>query len=269
MAGALRAELLRRRTEGRRPGNPVERPTVLELNGGPLVTLQTTPVALDDWALGFLFAEGIVTGPGAIEHLTVEPDGAAPLSVAGLPVPAALVRVEARPVPGWRPDLAGRRYLTSGCGRGVTFSSVFDAMSLRPVRRQVAPGRDDLAAFAARMQAAAQLYEATGGMHSAALVRLVDGEMVVREDIGRHNAADKAIGAALRRGWDPAGLVFLTSGRISYEMCAKLGRFGVAVGASLTAATDLAVRLAARLGITLVGYLGRRRPVVYTGGEWL
>lgn len=269
MAGALRAELLRRRTAGRPSGNPVERPTVLELNGRPLVTLQTTPVALDDWAVGFLFAEGIVAGPGAIEDLTVHPEGGPPLFAAGLGVPTALVRVQARTAPGWRPDLAGRRYLTSGCGRGVTFSSVFDAMSLRPVRRRIAPGRADLAGFVSRMQAATPLYEATGGMHSAALCRLPDGDMVVREDIGRHNAADKVIGAALRRGWDPAGLVFLTSGRISYEMCAKLGRFGVAVGGSLTAATDLAVRLAGRLGITLVGYLGRRRPVVYTGGEWL
>jgi FdhD protein len=118
------------------------------------------------------------------------------------------------------------------------------------------------------MLAAAPLYQETGGIHVAMGVRADTGEQIVREDIGRHNAVDKVLGAALRATWPPGQVAVLTSGRISYEMCTRLARFGAGMGVSRTAATDQAFRLASEVGIELVGYA--RTPAsltVYTQGS--
>ncbi|HLN62438.1 MAG TPA: formate dehydrogenase accessory sulfurtransferase FdhD [Symbiobacteriaceae bacterium] len=234
---------------------PTERRTTLLLNGAELLTVQTTPVHLDDWAVGFLYTEGLIQSITDIETLTTDLPGArvsatiAPEKVAALDIPT-------------------QRYLTSGCGKGVTFSSIKDAMLLQPVGHDltVAPGQ--LLAWIRQMQRQSPLYSESGGMHAAAVVHTETEELIVREDIGRHNAVDKAIGAALKAGWPPERVVLLTSGRISYEMCAKAARYGAGVAASLTAATDQAIRLANRLGLDLVGYVRKEeRMLLYTEGR--
>ena len=238
---------------------PSERRSTLYLNESELVSLQTTPVALDDWAVGFLFTEGIIGSLAELLDLRWEREAASGRVWAGV----AADRLG-------NSEFAAHRYLTSGCGKGVTFSSVKDAMLLRPVRSDCQVSREQLVAWMQAMQRQTPLYDASGGMHAAAAVHLPSGDLLVREDIGRHNAVDKAIGAALRAGWAPGSCVMLTSGRISYEMCAKFARFGAGLGVSLTAATDQAFRLATRLGIDLVGYLRRSgKMLLYTDGEHL
>lgn len=234
---------------------PSERKTALYLNGTELLRIQTTPVHLDDWAVGFLYTEGIIGDPSDLLLLGVDP--------------AALV-VRAEVDPDLLPDqeLTGKRYLTSGCGKGVTFSSVKDAMQLQPVRPGVGASRLQLSTWIKQMQRQTPLYAETGGMHAAAVLHVPTQALLVREDIGRHNAADKAIGAALKEGWPPEELVLLTTGRISYELCAKLGRTGIGLCASLTAATDQAIRLAQQLSIDLAGYAkSPEKLVVYTAGH--
>jgi FdhD protein len=236
---------------------PAEHRVTLLLNGAELLTIQATPADLEDWATGFLYSEGLIRSCADLLELNADPGAA---------------RAQATVDPASLPPegLAATRYLTSGCGKGVTFSSVKDAMLLAPVRHglQVDPG--SLLTWMRRMQQNAPQYAESGGMHAAAAVRVPAGEMLIREDIGRHNAMDKAIGAALKAGWPPEETVFLTTGRISYEMCAKLARFGAGVGASLTAATDQAIRLAGRLGIDLLGYVRKpEKMVLYTEGSRL
>ncbi len=234
---------------------PSERRCTLYLNETELVSLQTTPVALDDWAVGFLFTEGIIGAPADLLDLRWDQTG--------VRAAVAADRLGDR-------DLFTRRYLTSGCGKGVTFSSVKDAMLLQPVRDDLQVSRRQLVAWMKAMQQQTPLYDESGGMHAAAAVHLESGALLVREDIGRHNAVDKAIGAALRAGWAPGCCVMLTSGRISYEMCAKFARFRAGLGVSLTAATDQAYRLATRLGIDLVGYLRASGSMtLYTDGRRL
>jgi len=234
---------------------PSERQTTLYLNGAELLRIQTTPVDLADWAIGFLYTEGIIDGPADLYSLAADPD-------------ALAVRAEVAPDRLPDRDLATRRYLTSGCGKGVTFSSMQDRLQLRPVEHDLTVARTQLVEWIKRMQQQSPLYAATGGMHAAAALQVPTGAMLVREDIGRHNAVDKAIGAALQAGWRAEETVLLTTGRISYEMCAKLGRARIGIGASISAATDQAIRLAERLAIDLAGYA--RTPaklVVYTAGH--
>lgn len=231
---------------------PVERPATLYLNDEELVTLQSTPADLADWAVGFLYGEGLIRRLSEIRSLSVDEDRG--LIWVDLPEAGA---------PGRR-----QRYLTAGCGKGVTFSSVKDAMMLRPLQHDLTVKLEDLLGWVREMQVNCPLYAETGGVHGAGLKNTATGELIVREDVGRHNALDKAIGAALKAGWDFSRVGAVTSGRISYEAASKLGRVGIGVGASLTAATDQAVRLAVHLGIDLVGYArSPRHLVVYTEGR--
>lgn len=100
-------------------------------------------------------------------------------------------------------------------------------------------------------------------MHGACIVD-GDGNLAIREDIGRHNAVDKIIGHAIRNRLDPEKLILLTTGRVSYEMLSKAARFGFAVIGSRTAATKQAIQLAKYLNIEVVGYLRGKMAIIYT-----
>lgn len=245
------------KTPAEAPPMPVERPATLFINDEELATLQTTPSDLDDWATGFLYGEGLIRSLAEVRNLAVDED-------------RGVIMVElARP--DGAPPVGGRqRYFTAGCGKGVTFSSVKDAMMLKPVRHGLTVQVAELLAWVKRMQANCPIYAETGGVHAVGLWHTRTSELIVREDVGRHNALDKAIGAALRAGWRFGEVVALTSGRISYEAASKMGRVGIGIGASLTAATDQAVRLARHLGMDLVGYARSPRHIVlYTEGKRL
>lgn len=212
------------------------------------MTIQTTPLDLTDFALGYLFTEGIIASPAEVDRIATDPD-------------RGLVWVELKGAGG-----SGPRGPVASGDRGV----VPDLAGLEPPPPGPAVTVADLAAWMRAMSRHTPLYRQTGGMHAAMAVRPATGEFLVREDIGRHNAVDKAIGAALARGWAGSELVLLTSGRISLEMCVKLARAGTGLAASRTAATNMAVDLADRLGMDLVGYLRTDRDyVLYTAGRRL
>ncbi len=240
------------------PPMPVERPVTLYLNDEELVTLQSTPIHLDDWAIGFLYGEGLIRSLADIRRLSVDEDR----GMIWVDLPGA--------AEGLAPIGTRKRYLTAGCGKGVTFSSLKDAMLLKPITHALSVPMADVLTYIKEMQANTPLYKETGGVHAAGLKRVDTGELIVREDIGRHNALDKVIGAALRAGWSFDRVVALSSGRISYEAASKMGRAGIGIGASLTAATDQAVRLARHLGMDLIGYVrSPKHVVVYTEGKRL
>ena len=133
------------------------------------------------------------------------------------------------------------------------------------VSRRIAASADTLSALPDRLRAAQKVFATTGGLHGAALFT-TDGEMlVVREDVGRHNAVDKLVGRALQNGSLPLSrTVLLVSGRASFELAQKAVMAGIPVLAAVSAPSSLAVDLAGQSGLTLVAFLRGQSMNVYT-----
>ena len=230
-------------------GMPAERPVTIFLNDDEIATMQASPDDLDDLGAGFLLAEGFLTDRDALEGIDVDHR-------------RGLVYVRSREVA--PPDVAERkRYVTSGCGKGVTFASVGHARGLAQVESDLRVGSTLLYELMGQLARAAVAYRDTGGIHSCGLgtgTRLA----IVREDVGRHNALDKLFGRAWLDRVDTRHAMLLTTGRISYEMTVKAAKAQTPIVVSRTAVTDLAADVAERVGITLVGYARGGKLVVYT-----
>jgi FdhD protein len=231
---------------------PVETPITIMLNEEEIATTQATPKDLDDLALGFLVGEGLLADRRALRGVDVD-------SKRGL---VYVMTTEQVP-----DDLATRtRYITSGCGKGLTFSSVRHARGLQTIDSDLLLTSNELYRWMAELAERSADYKDRGGYHSCGLV--VGGELVVvREDIGRHNAVDKVLGQAWCADIDLTQSVLLSSGRISYEMIVKAAKNRVPVVASRSAATNLATGVAEELGITLAGYIRGGKVVVYSHPE--
>ncbi len=231
-----------------------EVPVTLRAGGTVLAELFATPVDLDDLALGFLLGAGIVDT--AADLLAVEVGAGA----AGIDVGLDLA-----------PRCAGRR---ARQGPAAERSGVRAAPGLggrvRPARPDPggAPAATiDPAALARGMKALAlggDLRRATGATHAAAWLSPAGEVLAMREDVGRHNALDKLIGAMARSGRAPGtGFVAVTS-RASHEIVAKVAACGVGLLAVMSAPTVLAIRSAEQAGLTLVGFARGGNATVYT-----
>jgi FdhD protein len=231
---------------------PVESPVDIYLCGTRLVTLQATPDQLVELAVGFVLTEGLLEDFSEYETSLLDADPCA-------------VRIEARDRSRVLARLLekGEVIRTSGCGRGTSFGGYDDVES---VRSEVRIPPSLIVEMIGKMLAKAQLHHKCGGVHCSALAK--GGNIVfISEDIGRHNTVDKVVGSALLAGVDPSGCLLLTTGRVSSEMIVKCARSGVPVIASMTSPTDLALDLAERLGISVVGYVRGTRLTVYTHCE--
>ncbi len=230
-----------------------ETAVAMHFNGLPHAVMMATPADLEDFGLGFALTEGIVR---RADELTMVEQTWTPHGVAlQMRIPEmrfALLETRER-------NLTGR----TGCG--LCGTSTLEA-AIRPVRR-VAPGPAllDAAALRAGMERLATLQpfnDASGAVHAAALLT-TDGGFTVREDVGRHNAIDKAVGAVLRAGGVPHAL--LVTSRASYEVVHKAAEVGCMLVAAISAPTTLALQLATEAGMTLVGWVRPPRFTVYCG----
>lgn len=229
----------------------VEAPVALLYNGEPFAVMMATPADLADFALGFALSEGIVAAPREFSLVDIvrRDEGHA--------LHAAIPQARFEALAQRRRALEGR----SGCGLcGV--ESLRDA--LRPVPRVAAGPPVRIAQVNAALAGLARqqpLNARSGGVHAAGFAHA--GGLLVREDVGRHNALDKLIGAGAATLDLSAGFVVITS-RASYEIVHKAATVGVGLVVAISAPTDLAIRVADDAGLTLCAFARGDAFNVYT-----
>ncbi|MEU4367028.1 formate dehydrogenase accessory sulfurtransferase FdhD [Micromonospora chersina] len=230
----------------------------------PLAVTMRTPGDDLDLAIGFLLTEGLVRSADDVRTAQL---------CAGAETPNTynVVDVVLAPgVPEPATDPARNFYTTSSCGvcGKASIDSVRTRSRFAVNEDPLAVSAELLAALPDRLRAAQRTFERTGGLHAAGLFT-ADGELVVlREDVGRHNAVDKVVGWAVREGRLPlTGHLLLVSGRASFELTQKAWMAGVPLLAAVSAPSTLAADLAEEAGMTLVGFLRGGTMNVYTGAQ--
>jgi FdhD protein len=233
-----------------------EVPVAMLYNDVPFAVMMVTPLDLEDFALGFSLSEGLVAKPEDLLSIEVRPR----LEGMELAMQVASGSIEQRAGEGGERLLPGR----SGCG-------LCGARMLEDAVRHPAPVGDGPRIEAAALESALKTLQtmqpvnsATGSVHAAAWVDVEGNIVLVREDVGRHNALDKLIGAMVKAGIDAQQGFLLVTSRASYEMVTKAASAGITVMAAISAPTALAIHLAESTHMTLVGFARPGSYVVYT-----
>lgn len=244
----------------------VEEPLELRVAGRPLAVTMRTPGHDVELVHGFLLTEGVITAKADVALArycdSVDPQGRNTYNV----LDVVLAEGVAPPQPGVERNF----YTTSSCG--VCGKASLEAVRLRtrfpPAADPLRVRAEVLAGMPDTLRAAQRVFAATGGLHAAGLFTAEGQLLVVREDIGRHNAVDKVTGWALLADRIPAaGCVLLVSGRASFELTQKAVMAGIPALAAVSAPSSLAVELAAEAGVTLVGFLRGTTMNVYAGAH--
>ncbi len=240
-----------------------EEPLEIRVGDDPLSVTMRTPGHDRELAAGFLFTEGLIQRRDQIVSLqNAQPrEGTNPANV-----------IEAELTPEAVPDLAKmKRHFFAASSCGICGKASIDSIR----SRLLAPPNPDfrldaeiLVQMPDALRDSQDVFQRTGGLHAAALFDPHGKLLVLREDIGRHNAVDKVIGWALLEGREPlSNAMMLVSGRGGFEIVQKAIVAGVPVVASVSAPSSLAVQLARELRLTLIGFLRGRRFVIYAGEE--
>ena len=244
----------------------VEEPLELRVDGRALAVTMRTPGHDVELAHGFLLTEGVIGAVGDVRDARYcgsrDEDGRNTYNVLDIRL--------AEGVPAPSTGVERNFYTTSSCG--VCGKASLDAVRLRsrhspaddPTR--VAP--EVLATLPDVLRERQRVFDRTGGLHAAGLFTAAGEPLVVREDVGRHNAVDKVLGWALLQGRVPVrGCVLVVSGRASFELAQKAVMAGVPVLAAVSAPSSLAAELAAECGLTLAGFVRDGGMNIYSHGE--
>jgi FdhD protein len=242
-----------------------EEPLEIRVDGDPLAVTMRTPGHDAELAAGFCLTEAVIEHPDELER-------AEPCTLAdyGNVVNVTLAGAARARWVEQRTKAHRELYLSSSCGLCGTRSIDRIERFIPPLADEFTVSPGVLTRLPALMGESQGVFASTGGLHAAGLFR-PDGRLrLVREDVGRHNAVDKLVGALLLSGQLPAGPgVLLVSSRASFELVQKAGRAGIGFLAAVGAPSSLAVDAARRFGMTLVGFLRGERFNVYTGAERL
>ncbi|MBA3799555.1 MAG: formate dehydrogenase accessory sulfurtransferase FdhD [Geodermatophilaceae bacterium] len=241
-----------------------EEPLEIRISGTPLAVTMRTPGA--DWDLvhGFLATEGVIRGSSDVRTLrycdSVDDTGRNTYNVSDVELADGVAPPD--------PSVTRNFYTTSSCGvcgkasiEAVTIKSPYDLHSDRtPVSLDVVLQLPD------ELRAAQEVFDKTGGLHAAGIFSSTGELLVAREDVGRHNAVDKAIGAMVREDRLPlTGAILMVSGRASFELTQKALLAGIPTLAAVSAPSSLAADLAEDSGMTLIGFVRGSGCNVYTG----
>jgi FdhD protein len=235
--------------DGVRDEVAVEEPLEIRVDGQPLAVTMRTPGHDEELALGFLYGEGLIDS----------------VHVAGLTHDLAANTIEVTG-PLVRDPGARRFYTTSSCG--VCGKGALEEVSVYAPRLAGGPSveRALLAGLPDRLRQ--PTFERTGGLHAAGLFSAAGELVLVREDVGRHNALDKVIGRALLNGRLPLSEMMLcVSGRLAFELVQKAAVAGAPILVGVGAPTSLAVELATDRDMTLAGFARGDRINIYSGGQ--
>ena len=230
----------------------VEEPMEIRLDGTSLAVVMRTPGDDADLARGFAITEGIVTDPDSISGVVDLGEGRWNLETAeGVVVdPAQFQR---------------NFYSTSSCG--VCGKASIDAIRVTGARPPEGPVVDvaTILGLPAALLERQDAFHSTGGLHAAAAFDPAGRIVVVREDVGRHNAVDKVVGDLSGVSWPLPPLGLMVSGRVSFEITQKAAVAGISLICGVSAASSLAVDLAEEFGMTVIGFLRDGGFSVYTG----
>jgi FdhD protein len=227
-----------------------EIPFTILVNGQEIVTLLCSPHKLEYLAVGFLLSEGLIKNNALIKGVSLGKDGyyADVKADRDLKIPQ---------------DLFRKRLISSGCGRGPSFYDSQDIVDCRPLNSDVQINYGQIIDLMRAFQAKSSLFKKTGGVHSAALSSPHEIE-IFAEDIGRHNAIDKIFGECFLKNVSPRNKIILTSGRISSEIVIKVAKRKIPIIISRAAPTDLAVRLAEKMRLSIIGFARGKRMNIYS-----
>ena len=215
----------------------------LYLNGEKAISMMTIPKDQDAHAIGFLMSENVISSIADIEELTVSADG-------------LRVDVKAKIDENSLQNLYKEKTLVSGCGGGVT-GNIEGSLEI-PFNQTAFKIKPETIYSEVK-----KLYNLTGCVHKA-MIYLLDGTTVTAEDIGRHNAIDKAIGKCKLQGLDTTKSILFVSGRLSSEMVTKAVMHKIPIVVSRTAPTYLGVQTAHKHGLTLIGFARGKKMNLYT-----
>lgn len=258
----------------------VQRPVIAEtpwrlfVDRREVLTFMCTPTRLHCLAVGFLLSEGYITTLDDLWQLRVFtaedrvhllfPDAGIDEERHQRTCEEAFGSIDVR-LRRPAPPRSEKKILTSGCGGGVTFDDLSGDRPPLTSGIQVEAGL--ICAMMQHLNANANLYNQSRGVHTSGLYDQNGTQLVMAEDVGRHNTLDKIRGECLLCGLDTTNRLLISSGRISTEMIGKAYKMGVPIVVSRTSPTATSVRLAQRWNITLVGYVRARRLRLYTGAE--
>ena len=235
----------------------MEEPLEVRVNGQSVAVMMRTPGHDEELATGFLLTESVIESADDIAEIQHRPD-LDPEAV-GNSLEVTLKKETDLS------ELTRHVFTSSSCGvcGKATIESVFQQFS--PIERGITLNSDFLLELPGKLRKQQETFDRTGGLHASALFSTEGELLLLREDVGRHNALDKVIGRSLRDQIDLSKMVLLVSGRISFELMQKALAGGIPAVAGISAPSSLAVKLARDSGQILVGFLRERGFNVYSG----
>ena len=220
------------------------------LNNRELVSLLCSPIKLDCLAIGFLSSEGLINNKGEIENVSTDEErGVAQVTASAAGEPTI--------------EIPSGQFIASSGGKGSRSYRTLDNSNSVEIKSQLQITPAEVFALMERFVQHSSVFKATGGVHSAALCD-TGNILIFSEDIGRHNAIDKVFGDCILNDMSTDDHIIVTSGRVSSEILLKVAKRNIPILISKSAPTNVGVKLAGDLGITLIGFARGRRMNVYT-----